>query len=251
MSPSKPMRFQRLPSPRKNAPPWNAAAIACALLFAGSAVAGPVKGRIIGQEKLIPEVYVEAAKPEAHRYTWREPSPTVKSEFRVLAGNPSRDLCIAALGQGQAPPHEPILVKISGGRTIPTTIVVSNGTRLSFENRDPFNHRLYVAGNATWKAENITPGQRREWSAPNGQARFEFRDELYPSVRTYVVVDPAVSEIAYPGRDGAFGMNLPSGDYTLKAFFNGKQVGRAVSVSAKDKLPFDLKDPLNVAESAN
>jgi hypothetical protein len=218
---------------------------------AGSAFAAQVKGRIDGQQKLIPDVYLEAAKPEAHRYTWREPSPTVRQDFRVLSGNPSRELCIAALSGTNAPPHEPILIKITGGRTIPSTIVVSPGTHLAFENRDPFPHRLYIPGSPTWKAELINPAQRREWTAPNGAAKFEFRDELFPSVRSYVVVEPAVIEIAYPGRDGAFFMNLSAGDYTLKAFFNGRQVGKALAVTAKEKATVEIKEALLVGEGAD
>ena len=224
-------------------------AIASGLILCGGAdaVAGPVKGRISGQEKLIPDVYTEAAKPDARR--WREPSPTVRSEFRVLSANPSREVCIAALESAAAPPHEPILIKITGGRTIPATIVVSPGTRLSFENRDPFPHKLYAVGQP-WRAEPINGGARREWSAP-GPGRFEFRDELFPSVRSYVVVEPQVVDVAYPGRDGAFAMNLSSGDYVLKAYFSGKQVGKPISVSVKGNQLVDLKDPLNVAEGGD
>ncbi len=221
------------------------------VLVAGSALAGTVKGRVSGQEKLIPDVYVEASKPDAHRFTWREPSPTVRAEFRALSGNPSRDLCIAAMSSANAPAHEPILIRVTGGHTIPTTIAISPGTRLSFENRDPFAHRLYIVGSSTFKAENQDTTRRREWSAPAGQGRYEVRDELFPSIRTFVVVDPQVVEVAYPGRDGAFGMSLPSGDFVLKAFFGGKQVGRPVSVTSKDRSLVDLKEPLNVGETAD
>lgn len=223
----------------------------CALLagatLTGVAIAGPVKGRISGQEKLVPDVYIEASKPDSHRFTWREPSPTVRAEFRNLAANPSRELCIAAVETAQAPAHEAILVKITGGRTIPATIVVSPGTRLSFENHDPFVHKLYAVGQQTWRAEPINGAAHREWSAP-GPGRFEFRDELFPSIRSYVVVEPGVVEIAYPGRDGAFAMNLAPGDYVLKAFFSGKQVGKPISVGVKGPQLIELKDPLNVAE---
>ena len=213
------------------------------------AEAGPVKGRVTGHEKLVPEVYAEAAKPDARRFTWREPSPTVRAEFRALSANPSRDLCVAALGSGNAPAGEPRLIKVTGGHSIPTTIVVSPGTRLSFENRDPFVHRLYVVGQAAWKAENIAPAARREWTAPGGQNRFEFRDEATPSLRFYVNVEPQVVDVAYPGRDGNFALrDLPGGDYTLQAFFNGRRVGRPVSVSAKDRLLVEVKDALAVGE---
>jgi hypothetical protein len=217
-------------------------------VYCATAAAGQVKGRISGQEKLIPDEYVEASKPDSHRFTWREPSPTVRAEFRALTGSPSRDLCIAALSSNNAAAHDPILVRVTGGHTIPTTLVVSPGTRLSFENHDPFPHRLFVVGNPTWGAETIESGRRREWSAPPGAGRFEFRDELFPSVRSFVVVDPQVTEIAYPGRDGAFTMNLPSGEFVLKAYFGGKQVGRAVNVVSKDRV-LELRDPLNVGEA--
>jgi hypothetical protein len=212
-----------------------------------SAFAGSVRGRISGQDKLLPDVYVEAAKADAHRFTWREPSPTVRAEFRNLSANPSRDVCIAAFSSANQPTHEPILVKVTGGHTIPTTLVVPPGTRLSFENRDPFPHRLYNVGNDAWKAEDTNAGGRREFTAV-AAGRLEFRDQLFPSVRMYVVVDPQVVDIAFPGRDGSFGMNLPGGEYVLKAFFNGKQVGRAVSVTAKEKGNIDIKEPLNVGD---
>ncbi len=222
--------------------------VLCVLTAAGAALAGPVKGRISGQEKLVPDVYAEAAKPDAHRYAWREPSPTVRGEFRTLFANPSRDICIAAVESAAAPAHEPILIKITGGRTIPTTIAVSPGTRLSFENRDPFPHRLYQVGSPTWHAEVINSAARREWTA-TGAGRFEFRDELFPSVRTFVVVDTGVVDVAYPGHDGAFAYSaLPAGDYVLKAFFQGKAVGKPVAVTVKGSLLVDLKEPLNVGE---
>jgi hypothetical protein len=244
----------RKSSPRPTAATTVAVLLGTAFLAVSSAVgAGPLKGRIVGQEKLIPDVYVEAARPDAHRFTWREPSATVRAEFRTLSGNPSRDLCIAAITQSTtpAPAHDPILIRVTGGHTIPTTIVISPGTRLSFENRDPFPHRLFIVDSTVFKAETTESGRRREWSAPAGAGRYEVRDELFPSVRTFVVVDPEVIDIAYPGRDGAFGMNLPAGDFVLKAFFGGKQVGRPVSVSAKERLLLDLKEPLNVGETAD
>jgi hypothetical protein len=219
-----------------------------AVTVTGGALAGPVKGRISGQEKLIPDVYTEAAKPDAHRWAWREPSPTVRAEFRALSANPSREICIAAIESSAAPAHEPILIKITGGRTIPSTIAVAPGTRLAFENRDPFPHKLFQVGSTTWNPEVINTGARREWTA-TGAGRFEFRDALFPSVRSYVVVDPGVVDVAYPGHDGAFAYgNLAPGDYVLKAFFQGKPVGKPVSVTVRGGGLVDLKEPLSVGE---
>jgi hypothetical protein len=228
---------------------WRAAPAAIALVLvtaAGSAfAAGTLRGRITGFDKLVPDVYAEAAK-DPHRYTWREPSPTVRPEFRALAAVPSRDICVAAMIAGTPPPMSPILVRITGGRTAQTTFVVSPGTKLVFDNRDPFPHRLVQK---EWKAE-INAGAQRDWQAP-GPGRFEFRDELFPSVRTFVIVDPQVVSTVYPGREGAFSMALPSGEYVLKAFFEGKPVGKQLSVLVRERGPTDIKEPLNVSEGAD
>jgi hypothetical protein len=237
--PALPLRAARLALPL--------ASIALVGTVARSVAGDVVKGRITGQETLVGDQYVDASKNDGHHYTWREPSPTVRAEFRTLSGNPSRDLCIAALSTaGNQPPQQPILIKVTGERTIPSTLVITPGTKLAFENRDPFPHRLYIVGSPTWKAESIAPGQRREWSAPPNAGRIEIRDELFPSVRSFVVIEPTVAAIAFPGRDNSFSFDLPPGDYVLKAFFGGRQVGRPVQITAKDK-PFDLKDPLSVA----
>jgi hypothetical protein len=236
---------------RKRVAPLSFAILtASALLSVAGNAAGPnVKGKITGQDKLVPDVYAEAAKPESRRWTWREPSPSVAAQFRTLSANPSRDLCIAATTSGNAGPQEAIRMTVTGGRVFPTTIVVSPGTPLAFKNFDPFKHRLYVVGNPSFKAEDMAPNQVRSWSA-SGAGKYEIRDELFPSVRTFVIVDPQVVQVAYPGRDGAFGLTLPAGEYVLKAFFAGKQVGKPTPVNAKDKSTVELKDPLNVAGAA-
>ncbi|MBX3187658.1 MAG: hypothetical protein KF819_11610 [Labilithrix sp.] len=219
------------------------------LTVSGGAATPNVKGKITGQEKLLPEVYAEAAKPESRRWTWREPSPSVAAQFRTLSGNPSRDLCIAATSSANQAAGEAIRMTVTGGRVFPTTIVVSPGTPLAFKNFDPFKHRLFVKDQNTFGAEDLGPNQVRQWAAP-GPGRYEVRDELFPSVRTFIIVDAQVVTVAYPGRDGAFGLVLPAGDYVLKAFFAGKQVGKNVPVAAKEKSTVELKDPLNVGLAA-
>lgn len=225
-------------------------ALATLLLLSVSSRAGApnVKGKVSGQDKLVPDVYAEAAKPDAHKWTWREPSPSVAAQFRSLSGNPSRDLCIAATHADSAGPQDAIRMTVTGGRVVPTTIVVTPGTPLAFKNFDPFKHRLYVVGQTTMKAEDLQANAVRTWGAP-GPGKYEVRDELFPSIRTFVVVDPQVVQIAYPTRDGAFAFSLPAGDYVLKAFFGGKQVGKVVPVNAKERGTFELKDPMNVGLS--
>jgi hypothetical protein len=217
----------------------------------GHAVNPNIRGRVIGQEKLLPEVYAEAAKPDSHRWTWREPSPAVDPRVRTLSANVPRDVCIAATSAQTAGPQEPVLMKISGGRIVPTTLVISPKTKIVLKNVDPFPHKAYIVGNKAFNAEVIQPNATREWTAPDGNGRYELRDELYPSVRTWVVVDPQVLQITYPGRDGAFALTLPAGDYVLKPYFQGKRVGKSTSVVAKDRGTFEIKDPLNLAEGGD
>lgn len=230
------------------------AVLSALALLTASGRAGPpnVKGKITGWEKLVPEVYAESAKTESHRWTWREPSPSVATQFRVLSANPSRDICIAAT-TGANQEKQEFRMTVTGGRVFPTTIVVTPNTALAFKNFDPFKHRIYVSGPGGQKLlapEDLQPNAVRTW-APQGAGRYEVHDELFPSIRTFVVVDPQVVQVAYPGRDGAFGFNLPSGDYVLKAFFNGHPVGKQIQVAAKEKTTIEFKEPMKLDEGAD
>jgi hypothetical protein len=192
-------------------------------------------------------VYAEAAKSDSHRYTWREPSPTVKQDFRRLSPNASRDICIAALSSASPQPHEPISVKLTGGRLTPATVAVSPGSRLSFRNLDPFPHVLYEVNNDKWAPNATAPSSSREWAA-SAPGVHEIRDQALPSVVMYIVVDPAVVELGFPDREGVFMLSLPPGEYTLKAFFDGKAVTKEVGpVRVGDRGILELREPLSVA----
>lgn len=190
-----------------------------------SAAPTGIRGKLSGIEKLRPEVYEEAKQPAARRYNWREPSPTVPKAARELFPNPSRDLAIGVLGRQDGKPLGQIAVKVSGGRTSPSMLVVTPGTPLLFKNVDPFPHKLYQLGEPKWPANKLDKGATREWSAP-GPGRYEIRDELFPSVRTYIVVEPKLVAYAYPTRAGRFTVDVPAGDYTLRVFMGGKLVSK-------------------------
>jgi hypothetical protein len=230
-------RWSRAPRP---SPRWFL--VVGALVFAGTALAGQVRGKISGADKLKPAVYAEISTAD-HRYTWREPSPTVKPEFRALTANPSRDICIAAISSNGASPHEAIQITVTGGHTVPTTIAVAPQTKLLFVNHDPFPHRLYQVGDPNFKESEMSSGGSHDWAAP-GAGTYEFRDRLTPTLRFFVVVDPGVVEVVYPGHNGTFAFrDLPSGEYFLKAFFDGKQVGKAVQATAT-RGNVELREPL-------
>ena len=81
-------------------------------------------------------------------------------------------------------------------------MVVAPGTRLHFENRDPF--RIASTGSATtFPAGEMVAMASRDWTAP-GPGKYEIRDELSPSVRSWVVVESNVAAIAYPTQPRVF-----------------------------------------------
>jgi plastocyanin len=213
--------------------------------------AAVVKGRVNGVQKLVNPVWNEAKEPGANRYTWREPSPTVRAEFRALFPHAPKEVCIAAIGGAAAtPPGNPMALRIGGGRTSPVTLVVAPGTVIEFQNRDPFPHRPYLVGNATFQASDMKGASSRQWKVPS-PGKYELRDQLAPSIRSWIVAEPNVAAVAYPGRDGVFTFaNLPPGEYTLKAFFNGEAVGKPVPLKVASEIPMELKEPVVVAEDA-
>jgi hypothetical protein len=220
-----------------------ASALVSGTLLAGGTAA--VKGKVQGWDKLFPALYAEAAKPDAHRYTWREPSPTVKQDFRKLTASVSRDVCVAAIGSGAAQPHDSEKVYVTGGRITPSTIVVSPGTRLQFKNSDPFPHQLYEEKNAAWAPTATAPGSTRDYlsAAPGVHV---IHDQLFPSIVMYVVVEPNAVDFAMPDREGNFSLQVPPGEYTLKAYFDGKPTGKpqdGVNVGGHD---VDLREPLGL-----
>jgi len=234
-------------TPYRSAPAGALVALAV-LSFSAVAFAGAVKGKVSGATKLLNPVWNEAKEASANRFTWREPSPTVKAEFRQLFAHTPKEVCIAAIGGPAQAGNTTFAFKITGGRTSPVTLVVAPGTMIEFQNRDPFPHRPYIAGNGGLVASDMKSGATRQWKAP-GPGKYELRDELAPSVRSWIVVDPNVHGIAYPGRDGSFLFgNLPAGEYTLKAFFNGEPTGKALTVVVKDGPPMELKEALALAE---
>jgi hypothetical protein len=223
--------------------------VLAALLPSGTLLAGAgmanLRGKIAGWEKLLPAVYVDASKPDSHRYTWREPSPTVKQDFRRLSANVSRDVCVVALGAGAAGEHEPQNVKVTGGRISPATIVLSPGSRLRFKNADPFPHQLYEVGNPSWGPNSTAPGSARDWAAA-APGVHQVRDQLFPGMVMYIVVDEKAVDFAFPNSEGQFTLNVPPGEYNVRAFFDGKPVGKGIENVRVSERGLELREPLAV-----
>jgi hypothetical protein len=212
-----------------------------------SADAAHVKGRLEGFRLLRNPVWAEAKDPTNHGYSFREAVPTVRAEFRRPFPHIPKELCVALLAAAPQKAPPPVLVRIGGGRTTPVTIVVPPGTRLTFQNTDPFKHRLYGVDIKTFMPADQGQGAQREWT-PAAPGTYEIRDEAAPSLRMWVVAEPTVASITYPSMKGEFSVNVQApGEYTLQAFFAGKKVGDAVPVKV-EAADVDLRAAIKVMD---
>jgi hypothetical protein len=142
-------------------------------------------------------------------------------------------------------PH-PVLVRLGGGRTTPVTLVVPPKTELQIKNTDPFTHRLYAVGDKAFAPADTIKGGVRKWSVPEARV-YEIRDEVAPSLRSWIVGEPNVAAISYPSLSGDFILGIATpGSYKLQAYFCGKKVGPElpIEVAARD---IGLAQPIVVA----
>lgn len=211
------------------------------------AFAQKIQGRIAGFEHLENPVWAEARDPKNRGYSFRELVPTVPAKYRKLFPHIPKEVCLAALSEQPQPALPPVLIRVGGGRTTPVTIVVPPGTKLIFQNTDPFTHRLYGVGIKTFGPSDSAKGAQREWTVPSAGS-FEIRDELAPSLRMWVVAEPNVAAISYPSMQGEFRLNVKTeGLYKVQAYFAGQKVGPVMDVQVKAG-DLTLGQPITVAQ---
>jgi plastocyanin len=209
-----------------------------------------VKGRLLGGEQLLNPVWEEAKDPKNHRYTFRQPSTTVGAKAKKLSAYLPKEVCIAAIGDGPSPSGA-VTMHLSGGRTTPVTVVIGAGQNVQFVNHDPFPHTLYSvkAGAGSLAPEKTTKGKQRTWKPP-GVGVYEVRDKAFPSVRSWVVVEPKVVATGHPNLKNEFVVSdLAPGSYELRAYFSGKPVGKPLPIEVTPQPVLQqLRDPLVLAE---
>lgn len=207
----------------------------------GVAFAGvTAKGKLSGAEKLMNPVWADAKDPNSHRYTFREPSPTVRPDVRTLTGFVPKEVAIVVLGDKGVAKQIPVPVIIAGGRTSPVTVVVPEGQVVQFENRDPFPHKIYDTENKGLAPVELATTKNRSWTPP-GPGKYEIRDQMAPSIRSWIVVEPKAMASTYPDRKGEFSLDLEPGPHKLRAYFNGEAVGQELDVVIT---PFPAEQPL-------
>lgn len=221
-----------------------------AISLSASSDAAKIRGVVAGFKLLRNPVWTEAQDPNRHAYSFREAVPTVPAEARQPYPFIPKELCVAAISAEKQAPPPPVLIRIGGGRTAPVTIVVPPLTKLSFQNTDPFPHRLYAYNLPSFSPSDTGRGANRDWTVPSAGV-FEIRDEAAPSLRMWVIGDDNVAAIAYPSMKGEFQLSVNQpGDYQIQAFFSGKKVGPAVPVSITTKDVDMAKTPLIVAKKS-
>lgn len=224
------------------------------LALPGTAPAAPakpaIKGKISGANKLLNAPWNEAKDPNLHRFTFREPSPTVRPDVRTLTGFLPKELCVVALSAEKAAPVAGALrVQVAGGRTSPVTLVVAEGQQIQFENQDPFPHKIYDTGGKGLTAVETAPYKNRSWTPP-GPGKYEIRDQATPSLRSWIVVEPRAAGVGYPDRRGDFAIELEPGKYKLRGYFNGEPVGAELEVAVNPgPAEQPLRAPLVVGEA--
>ncbi len=227
-----------------------AAVLAACIGVSLSGAATPVKGKLTNFMKLLNPVWVELKNPDAHTYTFREPSPTVKAEFRKLYPYLPKEVCVALIGNQTQDKMKNVEVKIGGGRTSPVTLVVTPGTQINFKNTDPFPHRLYAVNLPAFSAGDTKAGGDRTWTAPS-EGVYEIRDELTPSLRSWVVVDSKAAAFGYPDLSGDFNVDLPVlGEFKVQVYFAGEVIGSSPVMNITNaNLPVDLtRAPIKVEQ---
>jgi hypothetical protein len=231
-----------------------------ALALAGVATRAPaqskptkvtLKGRVVGGDSLLNPVWNEAKEPGSHRYTFREPSTTVAESARRLTAYLPKELCVAVLKPGPVPASgAPAPMHVSGGRTTPVTIVIPEGQKIQFINHDPFAHKLFDPGKGGLGPEEMPPNGQRAWQPPKAGV-YELRDKSFPSVRSWIVVEPRVAAIGFPTLGGELTLrDLEPGSYELQAFFGGKAIGKALAIKIDEGPEIQqLREPLVVGEA--
>jgi hypothetical protein len=213
-------------------------------LSSAALAGGKLKGKVDGFTQLTSEAQANATKSETRRFQWREGSASVKPEFRTKGVNPAHQIVVALLAAAKPGPALPVSLTLAGLGYLPGTWVVQPSTAIRFVNADVFPHKPSVVGVPEWKSEVIAATGRRDWTAPATAGAFELRDDAFPSARGFLVVEPNVAGTASPAADGSFTIDVPAGEYTLRAYFEGKAIGEARTVTVSEGAPTQLAQPL-------
>jgi hypothetical protein len=108
------------------------------------------------------------------------------------------------------------------------------------QNQDWFPHEFYATASgqtdpiAAFRAEPTAPRSERQVQIPEA-GTYVIHDRLSPLFRCFVLVGPGQGRIVQPGTDGAFRISpLTDGNYTLRVYFEGRQLAETTTAIAHD-----------------
>lgn len=214
-------------------------------LTIGLARAGDLKARVTGFENLRPSALASVTAADKKLFTLREFDPLVPPKYTTISAKPDKDITLAIYGAGDKSAFGlGAVIRLAGGRAVPSTVVVPPGVPVFFRNDDPFTHHL----SGPDIDRDLKPGESHKFEPKGKQLVFE--DKLVPSVKAWVVVEDGVIANRWPNPDGTIKIaEMADAEYTMKAFFEGQpKASSTFKVPAKGSV--ELKDPLAVAPPA-
>lgn len=211
----------------------------------GAARAGDLKARVTGSEHLRPSALASATAADKKLYTLREFDPLVPAKYTTISAKADKDVTLAIYGAGDKSAFGlGQVIRLAGGRAVPSTVVIPPGVSIFFRNDDPFLHHV----NGPDLSRDLRPGESHKLE-PKGKLSV-FTDSLIPSVKVFVVIDDGVIANRWPNPDGTLRIvDMADAEYTLKAYFEG-QAKTAVTFKVPTKGSVDLKEPIVVGAAS-
>lgn len=215
------------------------------LLPFGAARAGDLKARVTGSEHLRPSALASATAADKKLYTLREFDPLVPAKYTTIAAKPDKDVTLAIFGAGDKSAFGlGQVIRLAGGRAVPSTVVLPPGVSIFFRNDDPFLHRIVGPD----LDRELKPGESHKIE-PKGKLSV-YTDSLIPSVKAFVVVEEGVIANRWPNPDGTLRIqDMADAEYTMKAYFEGVAKS-AVTFKVPVKGSVDLKEPIVVGAAS-
>jgi len=224
------------------------------MMHAGTTLAAEVRGNLQGIDSLRPTEIPAPTSGARRLFYWQVPNGAI--DVRRPHITPERDIALIMTGPSIQEANLPVRLPVSGGRCQPNTTVVGVNNSLRIDNSDWIAHEFYAVRPGqeepipNFAAElTATRSQRQAQIAEAGT--YELRDRLAPMFRCWIVVGPGQGRVITPNTDGEYKFpDQPMGDgaYTIRAYFEGKQLGTDASVQVTGGRP---AGPVNINVSGS
>ncbi len=185
------------------------------LALATTAAAATLSGSVSVPDDFTPPTPASGPAP----YYWEEWNGFLEPRPRRL--DPTRDIAVVLVGEGEAPPNT---FELAGGSLLPAVLVASPGSDIQIDNTDGCAHELYSDDIDGFTALSTAPGNARTFAAP-ALGHYQIRDRLYGHVDGHLHVINGLVARAEPDGSGRFSFgDVEPGTYTVKVFYGEREV---------------------------